>query len=365
MYIKLVPILLSSAVITALITPFFRKIAVKNGIFDRPNERKIHDELIPRVGGIAIAIGFLATLAFGYELFSPDLKALPLTGICIGGGIIFYIGLIDDMKGLNAYQKFAGQMLATLTLLPFGLMIKTLDIPFIGVVNIGWFFGLVLTFIWVIGITNAMNLIDGMDGLSSGVAGIASIVIFIASILSGNILIAIISIAILGSTLGFLWHNWNPANIFMGDCGAMFLGFTLAAISIEISYKGGTSFSFFPLLVLGLPIIDTGWAIIRRLWNHQHLFNADQGHIHHRLLKAVFSVKRAVLILYGVCALFGIAALVTTFVKSSIGLAIAVGMLLLSIIGVKLLSGLVTKRTSESELNRPSSSLTNMGNETI
>jgi len=206
MLIKLLLILLGSFSLSVLITPFLRRIALENGLVDVPNDRKIHHETIPRVGGIAIAISFFAAVALAYSLFHADLTAstLPIAGICVGGTLIFLVGLLDDMKGLNAPKKFSGQILATLTLVPFGLLIDTLNIPFIGVVHIGFFFGLALTIFWVVGITNAMNLIDGMDGLSSGVATAASITLFIIPLLTGELLMAIVSIALLGSTLGFL-----------------------------------------------------------------------------------------------------------------------------------------------------------------
>ena len=361
MFIKLLIILFSSTFLTGLITPFLRKIAIENNLVDVPDERKIHREIIPRVGGIAIAISFFTAVVLAYSLFHADLTAsiASLTGICIGGALIFLVGVLDDIKGLNAPKKFAGQILAALALVPFGFLIKTLEIPFIGTVHLISFFGLGLTIVWVVVITNAFNLIDGMDGLASGVVVIASIILAILSILSGKLLMAIVLIAVLGSTLGFLWHNWHPAKIFMGDCGAMFLGFLLAAVSIEISYKSptapllgipqggtyavGSSAIFAPILALGLPIIDTIAAISRRLWHRKPLFSADKEHIHHKLLDAGFTVRQAALILYGVCVLLGVTALVTTMVRSSIAVGIVVGVALAASVSVTMLGRKVKK----------------------
>ena len=340
MFIKLALILLASTFMTALITPFLRKIAIENNLVDVPDERKIHREIIPRVGGIAIAISFFTAVVLAYSLFHADLTTSisSLTGICIGGALIFLVGVLDDIKGLNAPKKFAGQILAALALVPFGFLIKTLEIPFIGTVHLISFFGLGLTIVWVVVITNAFNLIDGMDGLASGVVVIASIILVIFSILSGKLLMAIVLIAVLGSTLGFLWHNWHPAKIFMGDCGAMFLGFLLAAVSIKTSYQSTTANAIFvPILALGLPIIDTIAAISRRLWHRKPLFSADKKHIHHKLLDAGFTVRLAALILYGVCVLLGVTALVTTIVRSSIAVGIVVGVALVASVSVIML----------------------------
>jgi UDP-GlcNAc:undecaprenyl-phosphate GlcNAc-1-phosphate transferase len=345
MFIKLLIILFSSTFFTGLITPFLRKIAIENNLVDEPDERKIHREIIPRVGGIAIAISFFTAVVLAYSLFHGDLTTSisSLTGICIGGALIFLVGVLDDIKGLNAPKKFAGQILAALALVPFGFLIKTLEIPFIGTIHLGFFFGLALTIVWVVAITNAFNLIDGMDGLASGVAVIASITLAILSIISGKLLMVIVLIAVWGSTLGFLWHNWHPAKIFMGDCGAMFLGFLLAAVSIEISYKSPTAYTvgsnaiFVPILALGLPIIDTISAISRRLWHRKPLFSADKKHIHHKLLDAGFTVRQAALILYGVCVLLGVTALVTTIVRSSISVGIVVGVALVASVSVTML----------------------------
>ena len=345
MLIKFALILLTSAVLTALITPFFRKIAIKNGLVDIPNDRKIHINAIPRLGGFAIFSSFLASVWLAYSLFHTELTLSPqkIIGFWGSGAIIFMLGVVDDIKGLNARQKLVVQIPAAVMLAFSGFLIDTSFLPFIGS-----FIGLGLTIIWLVGITNAMNLIDGMDGLSSGVVIFASITLFIVSILGGKLLMAVISIAIIGSTLGFLWHNWHPAKIFMGDCGAMFLGFLLAAVSIETSYKSTTANAIFvPILALGLPIIDTIAAISRRLWHRKPLFSADKEHIHHKLLDAGFTVRQAALILYGVCVLLGVTALVTTMVRSSIAMGIVVGVGVVAIASVVMLGRLARRKRLE------------------
>ena len=336
MLIKLALILLISTFLCALVTPFFRKIAIKNGWVDIPNDRKIHTDAIPRLGGIAIFASFLAAVWLACNLFQTEL-AIPsqkIIGFLSSSTVVFILGIVDDIKKLNARPKFAVQILAAVMLALSGFLIDTSKLPFVG-----FFIGLGLTIIWLVYITNATNLIDGMDGLSSGVVIFASITLSIVSLLAGNLFAAIITLALLGSTLGFLLHNWHPAKIFMGDGGAMLLGFCLAAISIETSYKNTTGYAIFvPFLALSLPIIDTAYAILRRLYHHKPIFSGDRGHIHHKLLDVGFTVRQATLILYGVCILFSAAALATTFVKTPIAVAITIGVLLLSVLGIKILA---------------------------
>lgn len=347
-YFPFLILLLASACLSALITPFLRTIAFENGVVDVPGQRKIHQQIIPRVGGIAVAVSFFSAVVIGYSLFQSDLtlSMAPLTGLCIGGALVLLVGIVDDIniKGLRASKKFVGQVLAALALIPFGFLIETLTVPFIGVVNLGSIIGISLTIAWVVGITNAFNLIDGMDGLSSGMAVIAAITLTILSILTGNLLMTIVLVAILGSTLGFLYYNWPPAKMFIGDCGAMFLGFLLAAVSIETSFKSSgmeppvfATSLFAPILALGLPIIDTCAAISRRAWHRKPLFSPDRQHIHHRLLDAGFTSRQAVLVLYGVSIGLGVAALATTIVTSSIAVVIVVIAAVLAFLAVGVL----------------------------
>ena len=356
MFTKYALILLTSTATTALITPFFRDVALRNGLLDLPNDRKIHADAIPRLGGIAVFGSFLVAAWLGYIFFDmgPVLPPGKFSGLLSCTVIVFILGITDDIRGLSAPPKLIVQLLAAFMLNFSGFMKDASKLPLLSVVpaleGIGSFIGLGLTVLWLVGITNAMNLIDGLDGLSSGVGIFSSLTFFIVSLSSGNLFVSMISIAIFGSTLGFLWHNWHPAKIFMGDCGAMFLGFVLAAISIEVSYKSIDSATLFvPVLALGLPIIDTFYAIVRRFRCRAPLFSADREHIHHKLLHAGFSSRQAVSILYGVCVLFGAAAWATTFVNLSFAAGIAVGMFLLSVVGIKILGRVVESRRSEIE----------------
>jgi len=282
-YIQLGFLLAASASVSAFLTPFLRRIAMENGLVDLPSERKIHRQVVPRIGGVAIAMSFFSAVVFGYSLFQENLAVslAPLAGLAIGGVFILLVGLLDDInsRGLEASKKLIGQIVAALTLIPFGFVIETLNLPFIGIVHLGFPLGLLLTVLWMVAITNAVNLTDGMDGLCSGLAIIAAVTLGVFALLSGKLLVTIVLVTLLGSTLGFLFHNWHPARIFMGDCGAMFLGFILAAVSIEIAFKNGAAGSsvasgpmFVPVLVFGLPILDTAVALLRRLLMRLILF---------------------------------------------------------------------------------------------
>jgi len=291
-----------SCLLALFLTPSLRDAAVENGILDHPNERKIHKRAIPRVGGIAIVISFFISLVLGYMLFRTQLynSMKYLTGLCIGATIIFSTGIWDDLWMLIARKKLIGQIAAALILIPFGFVIRTLSLPFVGTIDISWQIGIPLTILWVVGIVNAINFIDGMDGLAAGVVITIAAGLFIVSIVNNQILMAMVCLIAAGSALGFLVYNFHPASIFMGDCGAMFLGFMLAAVSIIVMFqRPSTSLSsFVPVLVFGLPIVDTTWAIIRRLRRRESPFHADSSHIHHRLIKLGFTQPQAAVILY-------------------------------------------------------------------
>ena len=340
MLIKFIILFVTSTCLTIFIMPLVRKIAVKYRIVDIPGPRKVHKGTIPRMGGMGIAISFYTNIALGYLLFRSKLSEslVHLIGLCIGGALIFLLGLIDDAKGLNAPKKFAGQIAAALIILPFGFPIQTITIPFIGTTNLGYVWGALLTISWIVVITNGFNLIDGMDGLAGGVTLIASIMLFVMSLMSHRFLMSFVSIVLAGSTLGFLRYNFHPATIFMGDCGALFIGFILASVSIESGFKSITT-----VLVLGLPIIDTSAAIVRRILKRKPLFSADKEHIHHKLLIGL-TVRKAAFVLYGVCLLLGIAALVTTVAQSSIAAGIMILIPFAAFAGIRVLNKLLKAR---------------------
>ncbi len=303
--------------VTFAFTPLAKIIANKIGAVDIPKDnRRIHTEPIPRLGGLAIYFGFIiSVLAFGgMERW--------LVGILLGSVIIVALGIIDDIKPLPAIVKLIVQIFAALVVVYYGkVTIGFITHPNIfsrgALLQFGEVTAIVVTVFWIVGVTNAVNLIDGLDGLAAGVSSIASIAIMFIALLSGTgnvvAIVALVTAAVAGACMGFLPYNFNPAKIFMGDTGATFLGFILATLSIQGLLKTATVISFgLPLLVLALPIFDTGFAILRRLKNGKPIMEADRGHLHHRLIDMGFSQRQTVLILYTLSAILGISAIVLT-----------------------------------------------------
>jgi UDP-GlcNAc:undecaprenyl-phosphate/decaprenyl-phosphate GlcNAc-1-phosphate transferase len=305
MNLQLVLTFLVPFITVLLITPLVIKLAVKIGAVDSPNNRKVHQKIMPRLGGLAIFIGVGA----GY--FASDLQNAPLTGITIGAFIIIITGVLDDKYQLSAKYKLVGQILAALIVAKTGLLIDLLNIPFIGEFDLSFALAFPLTVLWIIAITNAINLIDGLDGLAAGVSTIVIATIAIMAGLNGNVLILTLSLIVIGSTIGFLFYNFHPAKIFMGDTGALFLGYAIAIISLLGVYKSVTLFSFvIPLIILGVPVFDTTFAIIRRLVNKKPISAPDKGHLHHRLLSLGLSHRMTVITIYLLSILFSVSAAV-------------------------------------------------------
>jgi len=294
-------------VISLAATPVVKNIAHKIGAIDVPkDERRVHKAPTPRLGGLAIFYGFLIALLCFARIDQQ------LRGIIIGSLIIIGIGIIDDVKQIRASVKLVAQILAAIVTVAHDVRITAISVPeFIadgGVLQLGMW-SIPITLIWIVGVTNAVNLIDGLDGLAVGVSSIASFSIFFIAILAGEQNVAIISAALAGGCLGFLPYNFNPAKIFMGDTGALFLGYILLVICIQGLFKGYVIISFIiPLLILGLPLFDTVFAIIRRAWNHKPIMGADRGHLHHKLLDNGFTQKQTVAILYVIASVLGISA---------------------------------------------------------
>ena len=296
-----------AVVISLFMTPIAKKIAVKVGAIDIPkDERRVHKKPMPLMGGLAIYISIIvASLIF----LSVDKT---LVSIIIGGTIIVISGIIDDIKGLSPRMKLLFQIIAAIVLIFGDVKIDALTNPFTQSSNLiplnG--FSIPITIFWVVGITNTLNLIDGLDGLASGVAMIASLSFLFVANKFNYIQVMIMSSIVAGACLGFLPYNFNPAKIFMGDTGALFLGFILAALSIEGVMKSVATIAVVvPIIILGVPIFDTTFAIFRRLLNGKSIAEADKGHLHHRLLKMGFSQKKTVLILYSISAIFGLCAI--------------------------------------------------------
>lgn len=289
--------------ITLLSIPIIQKVAIKRKLLDMPEPRKVHQVPTPRIGGIALYLGICIT---SVVLWQSNASILTMM---IGGSLIFLIGIIDDIINIPPRNKLVFQIIiASLTYL-MGLNISFITSPLGGLLYLNWA-SFPLTIFWIVGLTNALNIIDGIDGLAAGVAGISATMLSIVAILNGQYAVACFCLIILGSCLGFLNHNFAPAKIFMGDSGAMLLGYLLACISITGVMKSTTTFSLIvPILMLGIPISDTAYAIIRRLKNNQHVFKADFDHFHHKLLKQGFSVKQISMGFYCLSFIFGLFAI--------------------------------------------------------
>ncbi|MBR3161792.1 MAG: undecaprenyl/decaprenyl-phosphate alpha-N-acetylglucosaminyl 1-phosphate transferase [Bacilli bacterium] len=292
----------------ALFMPVVKTIAKHIGAMDVPNKRKIHKNPIPRLGGLGIYSGFL----LGYTIFGHE--SIQMNSILIGSFIIVLLGIIDDINPIKARYKLIGQIIGASVVPIFGgILLK--DISAFGIyINFGYF-SYVITILFIVGIINCINLIDGLDGLAGGLAAIYFVMIGIVSIMFNNSsgLDTILTFVMLGATLGFLIHNFNPASIFMGDSGSMFLGYIIAIIAL-LGYKNVTFTSLIvPIFLIAIPIMDTFFAIIRRVLKHQPIMKPDKSHLHHQLLKLNFSVKKTVLIIYFVDILFAIASIIYVF----------------------------------------------------
>jgi UDP-GlcNAc:undecaprenyl-phosphate GlcNAc-1-phosphate transferase len=302
-----------------ILTPLVRRLAHRFGALDLArSSRKIHGKPIPRIGGIAIVIAFYAPLV-ALLLFQTEVGHLfvaerqHVIGLFAGGVAIALLGLYDDLRGANAWKKFAIQFAVAGMLYALDFRISAIANPFGEPLALGWV-SLPFTLLWIVGVINALNLIDGLDGLAGGVALVAVVTTFLVAIQRGHPLMMLFSSALAGAIIGFLFYNFNPASIFMGDTGSMFLGFVLSASAIQTNQKSTTAVAvLIPAIALGLPIMDTLLAIARRALRGRPLFQADKEHIHHRLMAAGLSHRQAVLVLYGLCVLLGTAALVLTY----------------------------------------------------
>ncbi|RXZ83462.1 undecaprenyl/decaprenyl-phosphate alpha-N-acetylglucosaminyl 1-phosphate transferase [Paenibacillaceae bacterium] len=312
------------ALILALaLTPLVKRFAFRVGAIDKPNHRKVHTRIMPRLGGLAIYVAFagglLVLLPFAPEgmLNSYDINLI--RAMLTGGTIIVLVGALDDRFELSAKVKLLGQLIAAaIVVFGFGVKISLVNIPFGDAMQpIADWISIPLTILWIVGVTNAINLIDGLDGLAAGVSGIAIGTILIMAVIMGFEPIILLSVLLLGGIGGFLVYNFHPAKIFMGDSGALFLGFSLATLSM-LAFKQVTIVSFVtPLLIIGVPLSDTFFAIVRRWINKKPIFEADKGHLHHCLRDMGFSHQRTVLIIYGVAAFFGMCAIIQTVVVRS------------------------------------------------
>ncbi|HLQ82414.1 MAG TPA: MraY family glycosyltransferase [Pseudogracilibacillus sp.] len=308
-YLEFIIAIIMSALATFILTFFVRELAIKFKFMDVPDYRKIHKNPTPRIGGLAIYLGFLIGLLY----LQPSNEHMP--AIIVGSLIIVITGALDDKYSIRPIVKLTGQTTGAGLLVLSGLVIDRVTLPIIGMVDLG-FFGIILTLLWIVGITNAINLIDGLDGLATGVSTIALLSMFFMAIIQGQVVAAYLSIALVGSNLGFLYHNFHPAKIYMGDTGSNFLGYMIAVISILGLFKNIALFSFIiPVTILAVPIFDTLFAIVRRAANQQKIMAPDNKHIHYQLLHVGFTHRQSVLIMYAFSLVFGVLAIVSTQVS--------------------------------------------------
>ncbi|MCI8916217.1 MAG: undecaprenyl/decaprenyl-phosphate alpha-N-acetylglucosaminyl 1-phosphate transferase [Oscillospiraceae bacterium] len=302
--------LLLAAVVSLASTPLVKVLSVKFGAVDVPKDnRRMHNHPIPRMGGLAIFLGFLAAVL----LFVP--LNMEKQGMLLGAVIIVVLGVLDDKYALPAKPKFLVQIIAALIAVMSGNRIEVLSNPNIFSPNPVWKLGVLsipITVIWIVAITNSVNFIDGLDGLACGVSTIsAATMLVIALLVVKELDVAVMMAALVGACIGFLPYNFNPAKIFMGDTGSTFLGFIMATVSVNGMFKQYTIISFVvPFLMLGLPIFDECFAVIRRLSRGQSPMAPDRGHVHHRLIDMGFSQKQAVGVLYVISAILGLSAVV-------------------------------------------------------
>lgn len=306
---------LVAMVVAAVATPIVRRLAARVGAVDHPGRRRVHARAVSRLGGIAILTGFLAPLVALFffnnyiaTVFHSD--ALKALGLLVGAVAMAGLGVVDDVKGVRAIHKLFFQIAIAMGAYLVGFRIDAINLPLLGPLDMG-VFALPVTVLWIVGIVNAVNLIDGLDGLAAGVAFMACLVNFVVSMFSEVYMVSLLAAALGGALVGFLIYNFNPATIFMGDSGSLFIGFVLATLSLEGSAaKATTAVSLLvPILAMGLPIMDTLLAIVRRYLERRPIFSADQGHIHHRLLELGLTQRRAVLVLYGTSLVFTVAAI--------------------------------------------------------
>lgn len=328
---------LVSALVVIWATPIVKRIALKSGRFDQPGGRKIHQRPMVRLGGVSIFLGTVLALLIvwwtgGFGILPPN-KEYEVWGVTIGGLAFFLIGLADDLFNLSAQTRLVVQLVVAALAWSAGVQIDFLTIPSMGLIQLSDWLSLPITVIWLVGMANAINWIDGLDGLAAGVCGIAAVVMLVVCLFMQQPAAALIAAALAGGSLGFLRYNFNPAQIFMGDGGAYFMGFTLAGIGVIGLVKGVTTVAItvavvLPYIILAVPILDMSAVILARLRRGKSPFQADKRHLHHRLLQAGLSQRLAVLFIYSLTLWVGSLALAVTGMPSGVGYAIGATVLL-------------------------------------
>lgn len=308
-------IALAAAAVTLALTPLARALALRLGAIDRPDERRIHTTPTPRFGGLAIAAGVLL-VAWGARLLpgpAAALDPLPLIGLTCAAVPILALGMADDLWNVSPWVKLAIQTCAALVLTVFGFGVPLLTNPFGPPIELGAF-NVPLTVLWVLAVTNAINLVDGLDGLAAGVVAIACASLWLTGRLHADFYVMFIAALMIGACLGFLRWNFPPASVFMGDTGSQFLGLTLAAVSLLENRKGTAALTLLlPLVALGVPLADSTLAFLRRIVRRQPVFRGDTSHVHHQLLAAGLSPRAAMFAMWALGAFFGAVAVLLTW----------------------------------------------------
>ena len=305
---------------TVLVTPLVKRLAAYAGAMDRPNARKVHKVPTPLWGGLGVFVSIVAAVLMVLALF-PELResltprlTQNLWGMFWGSVMIVVIGMIDDRYNMPAKVKLAGQIATAAVMISHGVRIEYLSIPGTGIVYLYDWESFLLTAFWIVGLTNAINLLDGLDGLVAGVALGSSAVFVVVALVNQQWLAALVMAAIAGAALGFLRYNFNPASIFMGDTGSLLIGLNFSGWAIVGLLKTTVSLALaIPVLVMAVPIFDTAFAIIRRALARRPIFSPDKEHLHHRLLGLGFTQKQAVLLIYAINLLFGLAGLALAY----------------------------------------------------
>ena len=344
--IEVLKIVISVMIVTGVFFPLVKWIANHVGALDYPNERKVHKKPMPLLGGLMMFFGFL----FGYMVFAP--QSTQMLSILIGSFILVIVGIIDDIKPLKAKEAIIGQLIAALIVVFYGKILLN-DVTIFGRVFDFGIFAYPLTILFIVAVMNCVNLIDGLDGLASGISTIffATIGVIAFIIHSLGSLEITLSFIMLGACLGFLIFNFNPSKIFMGEVGSMFLGYMIAIVCL-LGFKAVTLTSLVvPLLIFAIPILDTLFAIIRRIINRKPIYEADKEHLHHQLLNMKFSQKTTVLIIYAVNMLFSLASIFYVLKDKKAGMIMYV-ILLVLITFVVFKTNIITGHKNELNQNK-------------
>ncbi|MBA3242729.1 MAG: undecaprenyl/decaprenyl-phosphate alpha-N-acetylglucosaminyl 1-phosphate transferase [Acidobacteria bacterium] len=301
---------------SVVLTPLVRRMCERGGWLDQPGAaRRVHHRAVPRLGGLAVFLSVLVALASLSFVDNLITRAVVEQGgelyvALVPAALVMLFGIYDDLRGTGARAKFIALGAGGALFYALGGRIELLSVPLVGTVELPAALSFVLTVVWVVGVANAFNLIDGVDGLAAGAGLFAALVMLVVALMLGHPLVAVAACALCGALVGFLRYNFNPASIFLGDSGALFVGFMLAALSVNGAQKASTAVAVaIPLLAFGVPVVDTGFTLVRRYLSGKPLFEGDREHIHHMLLARGWSQRRVACVLYGACALFGLAAL--------------------------------------------------------